>query len=92
MILLDQVAGSTHASPERNQQTPEGSATVIILERDGSLHHYPPKRPQPGPRQAHIQLSQEQAQPNLLDRILDLTFDVLGVSTLEMRINEHPKR
>jgi hypothetical protein len=65
---------------------------VIILERDGSLRHYPPSRLSGDGRQAQIQLHQEQAQPNIIDKLLEFTFDVLGVSNLEVRINEHPKR
>ena len=91
MILLDQVAGSTHTAPD-TKQTPEGRPTVIILERDGSLHHYPPDRSDGSGRQARIDLDEDQAQPNMLDRILDFTFDMLGISTLEMRVHEQPKR
>jgi hypothetical protein len=92
MTLLDQVAESTHASPDTTKHTPEGRPTLIILDRDGSLHHYPPSRPDDGPRKAQIQLSEDQAQQKILDRILDFTFDVLGISNLEVRVNEHPKR
>jgi hypothetical protein len=92
MILLDQVAGSTQTSPDRKQQTPQGRETVIILERDGSLHHYPPDSPEPGARHARVQLHEDQAQQTIIDRILDFTFDVLGISNLEVRVNEHPKR
>lgn len=91
MILLDQVAGSTHTAPD-TKQTPEGRPTVIILDRDGSLHHYPPDRVGAGPRRAQIQLHEDQAQPSIIDKILDFTFDFLGIGNLEVRINEHPKR
>jgi hypothetical protein len=92
MIQLDQAAETTGTPPDAMSFTPEGGTTVIILERDGSLRHYPPDRPSGDGRQAQIQLRQEQAQPNIIDKLLDLTFDVLGVSNLEVRINEHPKR
>lgn len=92
MILLEQVARGTHTSSDTTKQTPEGRHTVIILDRDGSLHHYPPDRPERGPRQARIQLSEDQAHQTIIDRILDFTFDVLGIGNLEVRIHEHPKR
>jgi hypothetical protein len=101
MIVLDQAAETTQSSPETSPtQRPasrdmfKGSHTVIILERDGSLRHYPPDRPSldEHQHQARIQLLEEQAQPTIIDKILDFTFDVLGVSNLEVRVNEHPKR
>ncbi len=92
MIQLDQAAETTGTPPDVMSFTPEGGTTVIILERDGSLRHSPPNRPSAESRQAQIQLHQEQAQPNLIDKLLDFTFDVLGVSKLEVRVNEHPKR
>ena len=90
MILLDQEAGTTRTLPDAEQSTRRGKATVIILERDGSLHHYPPERPR-APRQAQIDLHEEQTQPNMIDRILTFTFDVLGINNLEVRVYEHPK-
>lgn len=92
MILLDQVAESTHTSPDSTKHTPEGRPIVIILDRDGSLHHYPPSHHDDGPRQAQIQLNEDQAQQTIIDKILDFTFDVLGIGNLEVRVNEHPKR
>lgn len=65
---------------------------MIILERDGSLHHYPPDRHPAEGRQARIDLVEAQAEPSVLDRILEFTFDVLGIGNLEVRIHEHPKR
>lgn len=91
MILIDQAAGTTR-TPDAATNTRKGRPTVIILERDGSLHHYPPDRPGAASRQARIDLHEDQAQPNMLDRILDFTFDILGISTLEMRVHEQPKR
>jgi hypothetical protein len=101
MIQLDQAAETTGTPPDAMSFTPKGGTTVIILERDGSLRHYPPgsegaarsaNRPPAHGRQAQIQLREEQAQPKLIDKLLDFTFDVLGVTNLEVRINEHPKR
>jgi hypothetical protein len=65
---------------------------VIILERDGSLHHYPPNRQPSDGRQGRIDIQDDQTEPNVLDRILDFTFDVLGLNTLEVRVHEQPKR
>jgi hypothetical protein len=92
MIQLDQAAETTGTPPDAMSFTPKGGTTVIILERDGSLRHYPPNRQEADARQAQIQLREEQAQPKLIDKLLDFTFDVLGVTNLEVRINEHPKR
>lgn len=91
MILIDQAAGTTR-TPDVANSTPYGRPTVIILERDGSLHHYPPDRPESSGRQARIDIHDHQAEPNMLDRILDFTFDVLGLSNLEVRVHEQPKR
>lgn len=90
MILLDQAAGTTR-TPDAALSTRKGRPTVIILERDGSLHHYPPGRLGAPGEHARIDLSEEQARPKILDRILDFTFDVLGINTLEVRVYEHPK-
>jgi hypothetical protein len=92
MILLDHVAENTQTSPERKQLTPEGKHTVIILDRDGSLRHYPPGTDEDGSRQAQIQLDEEQAHQTIIDRILSFTFDVLGMQKLEVRVYEHPER
>jgi hypothetical protein len=99
MTLLDQAAGTTRTPPDAGEpqkpaahRTREGRPTVIILERDGSLHHYPPERASTRWRQAEIDIHEEQAQPNIIERILDFTFDVLGISNLEVRVHEHPKR
>lgn len=91
MILIDQAAGTTR-TPDAAISTRKGRPTVIILERDGSLHHYPPERHGAPGRQARIDLPEEQAQSHILDRIIDFTFDVLGIGNLELRIYEHPKR
>lgn len=65
---------------------------MIILDRDGSLHHYPPDSPHDGHDQAKVQLHEDQTAPNIIDRILDFTFDVLGISNLEVRVHEQSKR
>lgn len=76
------------ASPD----TRKGRPTLIILDRDGSLHHYPPGRALPEPRHARVVLHEPQLQPTLIDRIIDFAFDVLGIDILELRIYEHPER
>lgn len=91
MILLDQVAGATRTPPDSTENSRQGSITVIILDRDGSLRHYPPGRPTDRPRQAQVELNVDQTQPSLIARILDFTFDVLRVDSLEVRVHEHPK-
>ena len=92
MIQVDQAAGTAHTSPDTATYSPEGSATVIILDRDGSLRHYPPGRSDDEPRHAQVQLHEDEAQPSIIDKILDFSFDLLGVSKLEVRIHEHAKR
>ncbi|MEI8167452.1 MAG: hypothetical protein WCG26_13810 [Chloroflexales bacterium] len=99
MITLESADEATHTPPDARppqtsaaQRTREGRPTVIILERDGSLHHYPPERTSTAWRQARIALHKDQAQPKILDRILDFTFDVLGINNLEVRVYEHAKR
>lgn len=99
MILLDQAAGSTRTSldsielpPMAALSTPRGRATLIILERDGSLHHYPPDHPASGEQQALMDLDQDQTEPHILSRIIEFTFDVLGLSKLEVRVHEHQQR
>jgi hypothetical protein len=91
MIQLDPLAGATRTPPDSTQNTRQGSTTVIILERDGSLRHYPPSRPGDRPRQAQVELNQDQTQQSLIAKILDFTFDVLRVDSLEVRVHEHPK-
>lgn len=99
MIRLDQVAGTTRTLPDSTEppplaalNTPRGRATLIILERDGSLHHYPPDQPTPGSQRALMDLHQEQVEPHILNRIIEFTFDVLGLSKLEVRVHEHQQR
>ena len=92
MILLDPVAKTTRTSPDTNPPIPEGSPTLIILELDGSLRHYPPNRSDEEPSHARVQLNADQTQQTIIDKILDYTFDLLGASNLEVRVNEHPKR
>lgn len=91
-MLLDHAAGTAHTSPDIATNSPEGSATVIILDRDGSLRHYPPGRSDDEPRQARVHLNEDEAQQSIIDKILDFSFDMLGVSKLEVRVHEHAKR
>ncbi|NJN17799.1 MAG: hypothetical protein HC822_16760 [Oscillochloris sp.] len=87
MILLDQMTGIMHAEPDEQPRNPEGNTTVIILERDGSLHHVPPKR-NDNRRRGRVELSQEQSEPNTIDKLLNFTFDVLGLHSLEVKVYE----
>ncbi|PDW03526.1 hypothetical protein CJ255_08135 [Candidatus Viridilinea mediisalina] len=68
---------------------PQGSATVIILERDHSLHNYPPTEPSTHVQQAALELPEAQVQPHLLRRIIKFIFDLLGINTMEVRIHDH---
>ncbi|NJK32595.1 MAG: hypothetical protein HC927_09395, partial [Deltaproteobacteria bacterium] len=81
MILLDQVAGNTRTSPDSTQATPEGRHTVIILERDGSLRHYPSGRSAEGPPRAQIQLDEDET--HYLLRVRRLRADE-GVEVIEL--------
>ncbi|RRR77215.1 MAG: hypothetical protein EI684_01780 [Candidatus Viridilinea halotolerans] len=81
-----------YALPPYAVSKPQGSATVIILERDGSLHHYPPAEPTSGEQQASLELHETQAQPNILSRIIDFTFDVLGINKLEVRVHDQTQQ
>lgn len=93
MILLDRTVGATHASPLSAQTpAPDGRTTVIILERDGSLHHYPPDPPADDRHAARVELDQSQAEPSLFDRLFDFTFDILGINKLEVRVYDPQQR
>jgi hypothetical protein len=94
MILLEQPVGSTYTPPTVKQRSSEGITTLIILERDGSLHHCPPDSPDGYGGRASVALmaDAEQTEPSVIERILDFTFDVLGINNLEMRVYEQQKR
>jgi len=92
MILLDHAAGTMRTPSDNSYFSPEGSTTVIILERDGSLRHYPPDHADDTPRRAQVRLSEDEAQPSIIDKILDFSFDLLGISNLEVRVDEQKKR
>lgn len=72
--------------------TRKGRATVIILDRDGSLRHYEPGHARLDAEGAQVTLNEPEAQPGLLDRLIHFAFDVLGVNSLEIRVNERPER
>jgi hypothetical protein len=98
MTLLDQIAGDASSSPDaagtqptESLRSPQGSTTVIILDRDGSLRHYPPGRDDDRPRQAQVELKSEEAHQSVIAKILAFTFDILRADSLEVRVNEHPK-
>jgi hypothetical protein len=97
MILIEQSVGATHLPPSSElQRTSEGNTTLIILERDGSISHSPPDIPDGQSRWAHVSIASDatdvQPEPSVIDRILNFTFDVLGVSNLEVQVYEHQKR
>lgn len=92
MILLDKDQANPRTSSATRQISPEGNTTVIILERDGSLRHYPPNPSDEQPGQAQIDLPREQAEATVIDKIIDFTFDILGMNNLELRVYEHQKR
>ncbi len=97
MILIEQSVGATHLPPSSDmQRTFEGNATLIILERDGSISHCSPDIPGGQPQRAYVSLPADvaagQPEPSVIDRLLGFAFDVLGVSNLEVQLYEHPKR
>lgn len=97
MILIEQSVGATHLPPSsEHQRTPEGNTTVIILERDGSISHSPPDISDGQTHWARVSIAADaasaQPEPSVIDRILSFTFDVLGVSNLEMQVYEDQKR
>ena len=91
MIYTVDAVETTRTSPDIYRDTPRGRPILIILERDGSLHHYPPERAQITSRQALVNLNEEQTEPKLIDKVLTFALDVLGVNNLELRINEQQK-
>jgi hypothetical protein len=97
MILIEQSVEATHLPPSSvHQRTSEGNTTVIILERDGSISHNPPDIPDGQSQWARVSIAADatdtQPEPSVIDRILSFTFDVLGVSNLEMQVYEDQKR
>ncbi|NTW04102.1 MAG: hypothetical protein HGA19_22995 [Oscillochloris sp.] len=97
MILIEQSVGATHLPPSSDQQrTSEGNTTVIILERDGSISHCSPKIADSPNYRARVALAANsnsgQPESSVIDRILTFTFDILGISNLEMRVYEHQER
>ncbi len=89
MILLDHAEEITLTSPSTANETPPARrTTLIILERDGSLHHYPPDHPEGAPERARVEIASERAEPTVIDKILDFTFDILGIGNLEVRVYE----
>jgi hypothetical protein len=97
MILIEQSVGATHLPPSSDKQhTSEGNTTLLILERDGSISHSPPDIPDGQPRWARVALTADASngrpESSVIDRILSFTFDVLGISNLEVQLNENPKR
>ncbi|WP_322486864.1 hypothetical protein [Chloroflexus sp.] len=75
---------------DRNQPSEVEGTAVIILERDGSLSYHPPKRGRQ--QQAFTTLAAatpaELPPASLIERIVSMAFDLLGVNRLEVRIDE----
>jgi hypothetical protein len=97
MILIEQSVGATHLPPSSDMpHTSEGNTTLLILERDGSISHSTPDIPDDRPRWARVALAVDantgQPESSVIDRILSFTFDILGISNLEVQLNENPKR
>jgi hypothetical protein len=97
MILIEQSVGATHLPPSSDMQhISEGNTTVIILERDGSISHNTPDIPDGQSRWARVDLvadtSAGQPESSVMDKILSFSFDVLGISNLEVQVYEHQKR
>lgn len=88
MKVLDRDTRTARTQPDQPHYPLMGSLLVIILERDGSLHHYPPGRP-PAPLSQTQQA--DQAQPGMIERLLGLTFGRLKISNMEMRTNDQSK-
>lgn len=63
---------------------------MIILERDGSLLWTHPDSPVSDATRGTIDVpaSALTQSNNVIDRILDFAFDVLGLQTIELRIHE----
>ncbi|NJM05480.1 hypothetical protein HC891_03615 [Candidatus Gracilibacteria bacterium] len=62
---------------------------MIILDRDGSLHHYPPDEASDNEYSATVLLPGDCAdneQPNVLDRVLTFVLDMLGARAVDMRV------
>lgn len=91
-MILATVAGTTRTLPEHDQHPTQGRPIVIILERDGSLHHYPPDHPPMQGGHGIITLNETEAQPSLIERLIEWTFGRLKLQSLEMRIHEQPER
>jgi hypothetical protein len=98
MIRIEQSVGATPHLPPSSvlQPTFEGSTTLIILERDGTISHSPPDIPPGQPRRARVALMADAAEghpePSLIERVLGFAFDVLGISNLEVQVYETPQR
>lgn len=91
MSVLDPGTGTARTQPDQPHHPLMGDPLVIILERDGSLHHYPLGRPPAlqshaqGPRHA------EQVQPGVIARLFELTFGRLTLTNGEMRVHDQSK-
>ncbi|NTW01000.1 MAG: hypothetical protein HGA19_06760 [Oscillochloris sp.] len=98
MILIEQSVGATRLPPSSAlAHSSEGSTTLIILERDGSISHSSSAIEGEGrQRRAHValagDLSSGHPEPSVIERIMGFAFDVLGISNLEVQVYEPQKR
>jgi hypothetical protein len=78
-------------SPEHQHIVLDRRNTVIILDRDGSLHHYPPDEHSGDKHSATVLLPSDCAgalHPSMLDRVLAFVLDMLGARAIDMRLYE----
>lgn len=67
---------------------------MIILERDGSLFWCEPTCSDPATAMESVCIPADLVlrQTNIIDRVLDFVFDVLGLHAIEVRIYEERHR
>ncbi len=79
-------------SVEMHSSNPERRTAVIILERDGSLLNDNPSDQRIKGTKASVAIPAElvnHPEPStLIDRILDFTFNMLGLHRIELRVYE----
>jgi hypothetical protein len=92
MELLQAAVATIRTSPEPINFTFKGIDTVFILERDGSLHHYPPETTPEGTDRAALPRSPEHtgqvSATSLLNQLRTIVLGWLGLNTLEIQTND----
>jgi hypothetical protein len=93
MITVHDTADRNTAalSPEHQHIVLDRRNAVIILDRDGSLHHYPPDEASDGIQSATVLLPGDcvgEVPSNMLDRVLSFVLDMLGARSVDMRLYE----